>query len=111
MKTTHTLHTARLINNCPTCFAKDGLELTISQEKTENKFYEKGEKQINSKIYCHTCDHDIFPVDWTDDIERVHEYNKKLAVPISTAVKLKPLLYFIIILDVAILGALIYYFS
>lgn len=111
MKTTHTLHTARLNNNCPTCFATDGLELTFSQEKTENRFYEKGEKEISSKIYCHTCNHDIFPVNWTDDIERVHAYNRKLAEPMSTAMKLKPLLYFIILIDALLLAALIYYFS
>lgn len=111
MKTTHTLHTARLNNNCPTCFATNGLELTFSQEKKENKFYEKAEKEVNSKMYCHTCNHDIFPVNWTDDIERVYEYNKKLATPMSTAIKLKPLLYIFIIIDALLLGAILYYFS
>ncbi len=62
MKTTHTLHTARLNNNCPTCFAREGLELSFTQDKTATKIYEKAEKEINSKMFCHTCGNDIFPV-------------------------------------------------
>lgn len=111
MKTTHTLHTARLNNNCPTCFATDGLELTFSQDKKENKFYERAVKEINSKMYCHTCKNDIFPVNWTEDIERVFEYNRKLAEPMSTVIKLKPLLYILILTDALLIGAIIYYFS
>jgi hypothetical protein len=110
MKTTHTLYTARLNNNCPTCFATDGLELTFSQDKTENKFYEKAEKEINSKMYCHTCKHAIFPVNWTDDIERVYAYNRKLAKPTSPEIKLKPLLYAILVISTLLLGILLSYF-
>ena len=111
MKTTHTIHTARLNNNCPTCYATDGLELTFTQQKNENKFFEKAEKEISSNLYCHTCSNTIFPVNWTEDIERVHEYHTKLATPLPTATKLKPLLYGIIILDALLVGALIYYFT
>ena len=73
--TKHTIHTARLNNNCPSCYATDGLEITFTQEKTENQFFEKADKEINGKVYCHTCKQDIFPVTWTADIERVPEYH------------------------------------
>ncbi|RDK88810.1 hypothetical protein [Marinirhabdus gelatinilytica] len=111
MKSTHTLHTARLNNNCPTCFATNGLELTFTQDKKENKFFEKAEKEIKSTMYCHTCNQTIFPVNWTNDIERVYNYNLKLAEPMSGAVKLKPLFYIIILVDALLLAALIYYFT
>lgn len=110
MKTNHILHTARLNNNCPTCFATDGLELTFSQEKNSTKFFDKAEKEITSKMYCHTCHHDIFPVSWTDDIERVFEYNQKLATPSNTGITPKPLLYILIIVAVSIVAAVVYYF-
>lgn len=108
--TIHTIHTARLKNNCPSCYATQGLEITFTQEKTENAFYEKADKDIHGKLFCHTCDQKIFPVTWTEDIERVYAYHEKLAEPMSTAIKLKPLLYIIIIADALLLGALIYYF-
>lgn len=110
MKTTHTLHTARLNNNCPTCFATDGLELSFSQEKTENKFYEKAEKEISSKMHCHTCNQDIFPVNWTDDIERVYEYNRKLATPTNTGIKLKSLVYILVLIAIIAVAGVVYYF-
>ncbi len=110
MKKIHTLHTARLNNNCPTCYATDGLELTFSQEKAENTFYKKTEKEISSKMYCHTCNQNIFPVNWTDDIERVYEYNRKLAAPSSTGIKLKSLVYILILLAIIVVAAVVYYF-
>ncbi|MAZ72825.1 MAG: hypothetical protein CMC70_06725 [Flavobacteriaceae bacterium] len=110
MKTTQTLHTARLNNNCPTCFATDGLELTFSQEKQTNTLYDKTEKEINSKMYCHTCGHDIFPVSWTDDIERVYDYHKKLATPSSTGIRPKPLLYILMLVAVIVVAGIVYYF-
>lgn len=110
MKTIHTLHTARLNNNCPICFATDGLELMFHQEKTENRFYEKAEKEINSNMHCHTCNQDIFPVNWTDDIERVYEYNRKLATPSSAGIKLKSLVYILVLLAIIAVAAVVYYF-
>lgn len=106
----YTIHTARLNNNCPSCYTTDGLEFTFTQEKAENKFYEKADKEISSNLYCHTCKQQIFPVNWTEDIERVYEYHNKLATPLPTALKLKPLLYLIILADAILLCALIYYF-
>ena len=109
MKTTHTLHTARLNNNCPTCFATDGLELAFTQEKTDTRFYEKAEREINSKLFCHTCGNNIFPVNWTDDIERVYEYNRKLATPSTTGMNLKPLFYILILIAIILVAAVVYY--
>ncbi|MDX1463190.1 MAG: hypothetical protein R3359_09045 [Marinirhabdus sp.] len=110
MTTQHTIHTARLNNNCPTCYKKDGLEFTFTQEKTSTNFYEKAGKSVDSSLYCHSCNSAIFPVNWTEDIERVYEYHYKMAQPMSTSTKIKPLGYLLIIIPIALVAAVIYYF-
>lgn len=80
MKTkTNLLHAARLNNNCPECYGTEGLEFEFSQTEKENLFFKKFSSKIESKLYCHTCKVEIYPIRWTEDIERVYEYNLKLA--------------------------------
>ncbi|MBT8262433.1 MAG: hypothetical protein KJO05_06395 [Bacteroidia bacterium] len=107
-ETSHILHTAKLKNNCPECSLADSLELTFTQIENENRFYSKASKNINSVMRCNSCDTTIYPVSWNEDLERVYEYNRKLAKPKPTGIKLKPLAYFIIILDAIIIGIVIY---
>ncbi|WP_347373352.1 hypothetical protein [Aequorivita sp. Q41] len=103
-----TLHTARLNNNCPTCFGTDGLEFTFVQEKTETLFFKKPAKQIDKKLYCHTCKNIIYPVNWTEDIERVYAYNKKIAETNKHYLKVKPLFYILIITALIVVAAIAY---
>ena len=105
------LHSARINNNCPECFSTEGLEFSFSQEENENKLYSKASSKIEEKLYCHNCNHIIYPVNWTEDIERVYSYHKKLATPKSSAIKLKPLALILIVSDLILLGVLIYYFT
>ncbi len=105
----HTLHTSRIHNNCPECYSTEGLEFSFSQEEKENKLYSKASKEIKETLYCHSCEQQIFPIKWTDDIERVYEYQRKLAQPKSTGIKLKPLAYIMILIDAIAIAALIYY--
>lgn len=107
---THTLHTARIKNNCPTCFGSDGLEFTFSQEEKETIFQKKTAKQIDEKLYCHTCKNPIYPVNWTEDIERVYHYNKKIAETNRIGLKVKPLLYIVILLAIIIVATGVYFF-
>ena len=110
MKTTnHILHTAKITNNCPECYATNGLEFTFSQEEIENKLYAKAKKDILESLYCHTCNNTIYPVNWDGDIDRVYQYHKKLAKPLNTNFKLKPLAYVLILLDTIALAALVYF--
>ncbi len=109
-KHTHQLHQARVKNNCPLCYSGDGLEFTFTQQEVENKFYSKVQKEVSEKLYCHSCEQQIYPVNWNEDIERVHEYQKKLVEPKSTMLMLKPLAYFLILADAILIGVLIYYF-
>jgi len=106
---THILHTAKVNNNCPECYSTDGLEFTFSQEEVDNKLYSKAKKEVLEELRCEKCDQVIYPVNWTQDIERVYDYNKKLVKPKSAGIKLKPLAYIFILIDTLILAALIYY--
>ncbi|MGK0386383.1 MAG: hypothetical protein ACI849_000997 [Patiriisocius sp.] len=88
MTTTHTLHTARLKNNCPECFANDGLEFSFAQEQTVQKLSTNASKNISEILYCHTCKNTIYPVNWNDDIERVYAYHKKQVHPKESGMRL-----------------------
>lgn len=105
---TNILHRARLNNNCPTCFGKDGLELTFTQTERENAFFHKPSTDIDKNLYCHNCKNPIYPVNWTEDIERVYDYNKKLAETKRQYLKIKPLFYIVIIAAIIVVAAVIY---
>ena len=106
--TTHNLHNARLKNNCPTCFGTDGLEFSFKQEEKESAFFTKPSKQINESLYCHNCKSMIYPVNWNEDIERVYEYNKKIAETQRQFLKVKPLLYIVMLVAIIVVAAAIY---
>ncbi|MCB0456372.1 MAG: hypothetical protein R2776_05035 [Flavobacteriaceae bacterium] len=107
----HLLYSAKITNNCPECFSIEGLEFSFSQEEKETKLYSKANPVIEETLYCHHCNHTIYPVNWTQDIERVYAYHKKLAKPKSTSFRLKPLAYAILIFDTLALFLLIYFLS
>ncbi len=102
------LHQARLNNNCPTCFGTDGLEFTFTQGKRENLLFEKPSSNIEGSLYCHNCKNTIYPVNWTSDIERVYDYNKKIAETKRQYLKIKPLTYILLLLAIVIIAAAIY---
>jgi uncharacterized protein YbaR (Trm112 family) len=102
---THNLHSARLKNNCPTCFGTDGLEFTFTQQEKENGLFFKPSAQIDESLYCHNCKSMIYPVNWTEDIERVYEYNKKIAETKREYLKVKPLFYILILLAIILVAA------
>jgi len=66
-----------LTNNCPECFSNEGLLLTFYQKHIENAWYKKATGEITDSIKCQNCNTDIYPVRWTDDIERVREFYLK----------------------------------
>lgn len=106
---THILHTSQIKNNCPTCYGNDGLEFTFSQEEKENAFFKKPSSKIDELLYCHNCKTTIYPVNWTDDIELVYNYNKKIAETYRHYLQVKPLLYVLIILAVILIAAGVYF--
>jgi DNA-directed RNA polymerase subunit RPC12/RpoP len=66
-----------LTNNCPECFSNEGLLLTFYQKHIESPWYKKATGEITDSIRCQNCNTDIYPVRWTDDIERVREFYLK----------------------------------
>lgn len=106
---TKTIHTARLHNNCPECYGTDGLEITFSQNNRETLFFSKPSPQIQEKLYCNTCQNIIYPVSWTQDIERVYDYNKKIAETNKQYLKVKPLFYIAVVLAIVVVSAVVYF--
>ena len=85
-----TLKHARISNNCPECYSNDSLEITFKQKRVETKLYQTMTKEIKGEIYCLNCKLQIFPIRWTDDIDRVVDYHKRTINETSNATKLKP---------------------
>lgn len=105
----HKLHSAKVSNNCPECYSTNGLEFTFSQEEVGNKLYSYIKKGIDEELICKNCQQIIYPVNWTEDIERVHAYNKKLAKPLGRGFRLTQLGWVLVITDALIFIALVYY--
>lgn len=82
---------AKLPSNCPECFSTEGLTVIFSYRNQENKLYNRSTSQVKTRMHCTNCDTVIYPARWTEDIERVYEYNKKLAPPPEPYFKFKPL--------------------
>jgi len=78
-----------LKNNCPECYNNEGLRLTFKQRFIETKFYKSITADIKHNIACKTCNSIIYPVQWTEDIERVFEYQKKAFTPKKVSKRLK----------------------
>ena len=78
-----------LNNNCPVCYAKGSLLITFKQKVIETKFYKSITSEISHDINCKTCESTIYPVQWTNDIERVVDYQKKAFKPMSSSTYIK----------------------
>lgn len=91
-----TVKKVSLNNNCPECFSKDGLELTFKQKFIETKLYKSITQEITSLMHCNKCNTRIYPVNWTEDIERVYNYQLKAFEPKKASKKFKPLFWIIV---------------
>ena len=78
-----------LKNNCPECYDNSGLRLTFRQKIKDTRFYKSITSQINHEITCLKCNSIIYPVQWTDDIDRVFEYQKKAFTPKKASTYIK----------------------
>lgn len=91
------LKEAVLTNNCPECYATDGLQLSFLKYKQISPFAERIPKEFTSKMFCQKCNTEIYPGRFTEDIQRVYDYHRKTVLPTTSSVKLKPLFYIIIV--------------
>lgn len=105
-----TIKEVALNNNCPECYSKDGLRLTFKQKFKDTKLYKSITSEIKNELNCITCNTVIYPVQWTDDIERVFEYQQKALKPKKASIYLKRITWIIIIIvDLLILAAILYW--
>lgn len=100
---------ADLTNNCPECFNQD-LKLTFYQKHRFGKLFHRVTGEVTNHIICNKCKSDIYPAKWTDDIERIFDYYKKMVQPEKTSLKLKPLFYILMLILIALIGAGVYIF-
>lgn len=98
-----TLKEVQLNNNCPECYSNSGLELTFKQRFVENMFYRAITEERINEMHCNTCDTDIFPARWTNEIERVVDYKRRAIQPKPKSLKLKKVAWILIIADAVIL--------
>jgi len=101
---------ADLTNNCPECFNQD-LKLTFYQKHRLGKFIHRVTGEVTNKIVCNKCGSNIYPAKWTDDIERIFEYYRKMVQPEKNSLKFKPLFYIMVLILIALVGTGIYLFT
>lgn len=104
-----TIKTVPLNNNCPECYSREGLQLTFKQRFKETQLYKSLTAETKKELHCDICKTQVFPVEWTDDIERVVDYQQKAFKPKATTFKLKRLAWILIIaIDLIILLLILY---
>ena len=97
-----------LQNNCPECYNTNGLHLLFKQKVIETPFYKALTSEIHNEIICKTCETTIYPEQWTVDIERVVNYQKKAFVPKPALTKLKTMSWILIIGGITLIAVAIF---
>jgi len=100
---------APLKNNCPECFNQD-LTLRFSQRHLRSKFYNRTCAEVRQELLCNTCKNTIYPVRWTEDIERSVAYYEKAVQPDRPSIRFSGVFYILVLLGVAVVAALSYAF-
>lgn len=87
---------AKITNNCPECFNQE-MKLTFKQKHKFGKLYDRTTNEIVHELKCNTCNSVIYPVNWTDDIERSFNYYQKTVTPQKATIKFTSLFYILIV--------------
>jgi hypothetical protein len=98
---------APLSNNCPECFNQD-MTLRFLQSHLRTKLYHRTTSEVQETLECNTCHTRIYPVQWTDDIERGVDFYRKIVEPKRASIRFTSLFYILVILGIAGIGALVY---
>jgi len=93
---------AKITNNCPECYNQE-LKLTFKQKHKFGKLFDRTTNEIIHELRCNTCNSIIYPVNWTDDIERSFNYYQKTVTPQKASIKFTSLFYILL----TIIGILI----
>lgn len=98
---------APLTNNCPECFNQD-LTLSFYQKHLHGALYHRVTPELKRELKCNTCHNVLYPVSWTEDIERSVDYYEKAIVPEKAVMRFRSLFYILVLLGVVLVGALTY---
>lgn len=98
---------AEITNNCPECFNQD-MKITFKQKHLYGKLFDRTTKEVSHTIICNKCHSIIYPVNWTEDIERTFNYYQKMVTPEKPAIRFTSLFYFIVLSIVVLIGVAIY---
>ncbi|MGB5237625.1 MAG: hypothetical protein WBM43_08165 [Flavobacteriaceae bacterium] len=96
-----------ITNNCPECFNQD-MTLSFFQKHLYSKFYHRITPVVEHQIRCNKCNSIIYPVKWTEDIERIFEYYRKTVEPQASKTRFT-LFFYGLILVAVLLGVTIAY--
>ena len=101
------LKEADITNNCPECFNQD-MKITFQQKHKFGKLYDRTTNEVTHKIKCNKCESTIYPVNWTDDIERTFNYYQKMVTPEKSIIRFTPLFYILLVSLLAVIGLGLY---
>ncbi len=99
---------ADLTNNCPVCYNQN-LLLRFYQKHTFGKLYHRVTGEVSHEIQCLKCESVIYPVQWTEDIERSFEYYNKLVQPSRQQIRFTTLFFIVILLLVSLVSVAVYF--
>jgi len=100
-----TLKEASLNNNCPECYSTNGMVLSFKQKKLKSKLLIKTKGNVIESINCGTCENQIYPGQWTQDIERVYQYHKKTITSVPSSIKFTGLFYLLVFVILLMISA------
>lgn len=103
----HPIREAPLTNNCPLCFNQD-LTLRFFQKHAYTRLYHRVTSEVAEELHCNTCQSRVYPVTWTEDIERSVEYYRKAIAPEKAGIRFRPLFYILVLLGIALAAAGVY---
>lgn len=106
-----TVKEVSLNNNCPECFSKEGLQLTFKQKFIETSFSKSITQDITTEMHCNVCDTAIYPQRWTEDIERIYDYQLKAFSPKKASRKFKRLFWILVVLGMLSIVATVVFIS
>ncbi|WP_276388703.1 hypothetical protein [Eudoraea chungangensis] len=98
---------AEITNNCPECFNQD-MTLSFFQKHLYTTFYHKITNDISHQLLCNTCNSLIYPVNWTEDIERIFEYYQKMLSPEPKKTVYSWVFYLLLFIPIVLIGILAY---
>ena len=98
---------SELTNNCPECFNQD-LTLSFYQKHSYGKLYHRTSSDVSHEIRCNKCNSIIYPVNWTDDIERSFSYYTKMVKPNKASLRFTTLFFVAMLLLICLIGAGVY---